>query len=160
MARTGWPSWFSNGPRKHKIGRGRWALVSCQVSLNSGKQFQRRSRNAPVNKSPDSDLSIPIDPKKTTQLGRGRWDMASCQNFFFKLCSVVSVKWLGQSETGCTYWFFDRYEKHKPGRGGWDFFPVKFRWILFSGFREVENVPAIQRLGWLSWFSDLPEKSH
>ena len=36
---------------------------------------------------------------------------------------------------------------------------VKFRWIPFSGFREeVENVPANQRPGRLSCFSDRPEK--
>ena len=37
--------------------------------------------------------------------------------------------------------------------------PVKFRWILFSGFREeVENVSANQRTGRPSYFSDRPEK--
>ena len=37
--------------------------------------------------------------------------------------------------------------------------PVKFLWILFSGFRgEVENVPANQRPGRPSCFSDRPEK--
>ena len=37
--------------------------------------------------------------------------------------------------------------------------PVKFRWILFSGFRgEVENVSANQRPGWPSCFSDRPDK--
>ena len=37
--------------------------------------------------------------------------------------------------------------------------PVKFRSILFSGFRgEFEKVSANQRPGWPSWFSDRPEK--
>ena len=37
--------------------------------------------------------------------------------------------------------------------------PIKFRWILFSGFRgEVENVLANQRPGRPSCFSDRPEK--
>ena len=37
--------------------------------------------------------------------------------------------------------------------------PIKFRWILFSGFREeVENVSANQRPGRPSCFSDRPEK--
>ena len=37
--------------------------------------------------------------------------------------------------------------------------PVKFRWILFSGFRgEVENVSANQRSGRPSYLSDRPEK--
>ena len=37
--------------------------------------------------------------------------------------------------------------------------PLKFRWILFSGFKgEVENVSANQRPGRPSCFSDRPEK--
>ena len=37
--------------------------------------------------------------------------------------------------------------------------PVKFSWILFSGFREeVENVSANQKQGWPSCFSYRPEK--
>ena len=37
--------------------------------------------------------------------------------------------------------------------------PVKFRWILFSGFREVENVSANQRPGRPSFFCDRPKKT-
>ena len=37
------PSCFSDRPEKHKLGRGRWDLASCQVSLNSVRRFQRRS---------------------------------------------------------------------------------------------------------------------
>ena len=40
----GRPSCFSDRPEKHKLGRGRWDLASCQVSLNSVQRFQRRSR--------------------------------------------------------------------------------------------------------------------
>ena len=36
--------------------------------------------------------------------------------------------------------------------------PVKFRWISFSGFKEVENVSVNQNPGWPSCFSDWPEK--
>ena len=42
--RPGQPSCFSDRPEKHKLGRGRWDLASCQVSLNSVQRFQRRSR--------------------------------------------------------------------------------------------------------------------
>ena len=42
--RPGWASCFSDRPKKHKLGRGRWDLASCQVSLNSYQQFQRRTR--------------------------------------------------------------------------------------------------------------------
>ena len=41
--RLGRPSCFSDRPKKHKLGRGRWDLASCQVSLNSVQRFQRRS---------------------------------------------------------------------------------------------------------------------
>ena len=42
--RPGRPSCFFDRPEKHKLGRGRWDLASCQVSLNSVWRFQRRSR--------------------------------------------------------------------------------------------------------------------
>ena len=42
--RPGRPSCFFDQPEKHKLGRGRWDLASCQVSLNSLQRFQRRSR--------------------------------------------------------------------------------------------------------------------
>ena len=41
--RPGRPSCFSDQPEKHKLGRGRWDLAFCQVSLNSVQRFQRRS---------------------------------------------------------------------------------------------------------------------
>ena len=42
-----WPGWqflFTFRPVKHKLGRGRWELAFCQVSLNSVQQFQRKSQ--------------------------------------------------------------------------------------------------------------------
>ena len=42
--RPGRPSCFSDRPEKHKLGRGRWNLASCQVSLNSIQWFHWRSR--------------------------------------------------------------------------------------------------------------------
>ena len=39
--RPGRPPCFSDLPEKHKLGRGRWDLASCQVSLNSVQWFQR-----------------------------------------------------------------------------------------------------------------------
>ena len=43
IQRPGRPCCFSDRPEKHKLGRGRWDLASCQVSLNSVQRFQRRS---------------------------------------------------------------------------------------------------------------------
>ena len=42
--RQGRPFRFSDRPEQHKLDRGHWDLASCQVSLNSVKRFQRRSR--------------------------------------------------------------------------------------------------------------------
>ena len=42
--RQGRPSCFSDRHKKHKFGRGRWDLASCQVSLQSVQRLQRRSR--------------------------------------------------------------------------------------------------------------------
>ena len=42
--RPGQPSCFLDQPEKQKLGRGCWDLASCQVSLNSFQQFQRRSQ--------------------------------------------------------------------------------------------------------------------
>ena len=41
--RPGRPFCFSDRPEKHKLGRRRWDLASCQVSLNSVQRLQRRS---------------------------------------------------------------------------------------------------------------------
>ena len=41
--RPEWQSFFRSA-QKLKLGRGRWDLASCQVSLNSVQRFQRRSR--------------------------------------------------------------------------------------------------------------------
>ena len=42
--RPGRPSCFSDRPEKHKFGRGRWDLASCQDSSNFVQRIQRRSR--------------------------------------------------------------------------------------------------------------------
>ena len=42
--RPGRLSCFSDRPKKHKPGRERWDLASCQVLSNSVQRFQRRSR--------------------------------------------------------------------------------------------------------------------
>ena len=42
--RPGRPSCFFDRPENYELGRGRWDLAFCQVSLNSVQRFQRRSR--------------------------------------------------------------------------------------------------------------------
>ena len=111
--RPGWPFCFSNRLEKHNLGRGRWDLASCQVSLNSVQRFQRRSR-----------------------------------------------KCLSQSEARAAILFFRSARKNTNLVEDIEILlPVKFRWILFSGFKgEVENVSANQRPGRPSCFSDWSEK--
>ena len=104
---------FSDRSEKHKLSRGHWGLASCQVSLNSVQQFQKRSRQC-----------------------------------------------LSQSEARAAILFFQSARKNKNLVEDIEILlPVKFRWILFSGFRgEVENVSANQRPGRPSCFSDRSEK--
>ena len=90
------------------------------------------------------------------------WDLASCQ---VSLNSVQrfqrrSRKCLSQSEARAAIFVFPIGPKNTNLVEGFEIFlPVKFRWILFSGFRgEVENVSANQRPGRPSLFSDRPEK--
>ena len=209
--RPGRPSCFSDWPEKHKLGRGRWDLASCQVSLNSIQRFQRRSpkcenlswtddgrcamtiahsslrlrwaknsnlledieilllvmfllipfngfrgevENVSANQRPGRPSCFSDRPKKH-KLGRGHWDLASCQDPVQRI-HRRSRKCLSQSEARAAilfFWLANLVEYFEI------LFPVKFCWILFSGFRgEVENVSANQRPGRPSCFSDQPEK--
>ena len=71
------PSCFSNRPKKHKLGRGRWDLASCQVSLNSVQRFQRRSRKC-LSQSEAMAAILFFRSAKKHKLGRGCWVLASC----------------------------------------------------------------------------------
>ena len=51
-----------------QIGRGRWDLASCQVSLNLVQRSRRRSRNVSANQRLGGHLFPPIDPKNTNLL--------------------------------------------------------------------------------------------
>ena len=56
------------------------------------------------------------------------------------------------------FFFFDRPKNTNFVEDIEILLPFKFRWILFSNFREVENVPANQRLGWPYCFSSRCDK--
>ena len=108
----GWPFLFTFRPEKHKLGRGRWTLTSCQVLLNSVQRFQRKSQNMSQSiRGQRGHIVFSISPKNTNLVE----DIENLRS-------------------------------------------VKFRWIPFCGFKEVENVSANKRPGWLSCFSDRPEK--
>ena len=76
--RPGRPSCFSDRPEKHTLGRGRWDLASCQVSLNSVQPFQTRSRKC-LSQSEARAAILFFRSARIHKLGRGRWDLASCQ---------------------------------------------------------------------------------
>ena len=135
-------------------------VSSCQVSLNSVQQFQRRSRKC-LSQSEARAAILFFRSAWKTQLCRGHWDLASCQ---VSLNSVQrfqrSRKCLSQSEARAAIFFFPTGPKNTNLVEDVEILlPVKFCWILFIGFREeVENVSANQRLGRPSCFSDRPEK--
>ena len=104
--RPGRPSYFSDQPEKHKLGRARWDLTYCQVSEKKSKMSQ------PI-RTQGGNLVFHSGQKNTN------------------LLEDVEI-----------------------------LLPVKFRWIPFSGFREVENVSANQRPGRPSCFSDRPKNTN
>ena len=76
--RPGRSSCFSDRPEKYKLGRGRWYLASCLVSLNSVQRFHKRSRKC-LSQSEAMAAILFFRSARKTQIGRGRWDLASCQ---------------------------------------------------------------------------------
>ena len=96
-----------------------------------------------------------------TQLGRRCWDLASCQISKNSVQQFQrSQKCLSQSWAMVAIFFLPIGPKNTDLVKDVEILlPVKFRRILFSGFREeVENVSANQRLGRIFCFSDRPEK--
>ena len=110
--RPGRPFCFSDPPEKHKLGRGRWDLASYQVSSNSFRRFQSRSRKC-LSQS-DARVAILFYLRLAWKHKRGQGG-----HFVFPI---------GPNNTNLVM-------------GIESLLPVKFRWIRFSGFRaEVENV--------------------
>ena len=98
---------YSDRPEKHKLGRGRWHLASCQDSLNSVQRFQRRSRKCRSQSVARAAILFSDRPEKH-KIGRGPLDLASCQ---VSLNSVQRFqrkirKCLSQSETWAAILFF------------------------------------------------------
>ena len=120
--RPGRPSCFSNRPEKHKLGRGRWDLASCQVSLNSVQQFERRSRKCLSQSEARAAILFFRSALKNTNLVED-----------VEILLPVKFRWIpfsgfrGEVENvsanqrpGRPSCFLDRPEKHKLGRGRWD----------------------------------------
>ena len=102
-----------------------------------------------------------IDPKNTNLIEDVEI-LASCKVLLNSVHRFQrrSQKCLSQSEAWAAILFFPISPKNTNlVEDAEILLPVKFCWILFSGFRgEVENVSANQRPGQPSCFSDRPEK--
>ena len=125
--RSGWPSWFSDRPEKHKLGRGNWVLASCQISLNSVQWFQRRSLKCFSQLEAAAAILVFLSAPKH-KVGRGSWDIASCPVSFnsFQQFLKRSRKCISQSETGAVILFFRSAQKKTLLV---EDVPLTFRWI-------------------------------
>ena len=157
----GWPSFFFNRPERHTLGRGHWDLASCQVSLNSVQRFQRRSRKCLSQSGARAAILFFRSARKTQTWLR---TLRSCfLSSFVEFRSAVSEE---KSKMSQPIRGQDGHLVFPIGPKNTNLvedieilLPVKFRWILFSGFRgEVKNVSANQRPGRPSCFSNRPEK--
>ena len=84
---------------KNKLGRGRWDLVSCHVSLNSVQLFLRRSRKC--SRQSEAGTGRPSwisDRSVKLKLDRGRWDLAS-----YKI-SLKSIQRFQRRSRKCEMW--------------------------------------------------------
>ena len=145
---------FFDRPEKHKLGRGRWGLVSCQVSLNSVAVSEEKSKTSQPIRGQGSHLVFPIGPKNTNLVEdvevflpvKFHWIPFS--RFRGEVENVSANQRQGQPSS-----FSDRPKNTNLVENVEILLPIKFRWIPFSGFRgEVENVSANQRPGRLSCF--------
>ena len=126
--RPGWPFCFSDQPEKPKFGRGHWYLASCQVSLNSVQQFQRRSlkMSQPI-RGQGGHLVFLINPKNTN-LEEDVEMLLPVKFCWFPFSgfreTVENVS--ANQRPGRPSCFSDQPEKHKLGRGCWDVASCQF----------------------------------
>ena len=159
---AGQPSYFSDRSIKHNLGRGHYALASCQFLLNSVQRFPRRSKKCQPIRGQGGHLAFPIGQKH--KLGRGHMSycILSC---FVEFRSAVSEE---RSNMFQPIRVQDNHLVFPIGPKNIScveddeiLLPVKFRWIPLSGFRGVvENVSASRRPGRPSCFSNRPKNTH
>ena len=124
--RPGRPSCFSDRPEKHKLGRGHWDLASCQVSLNSVKWFQRRSRKCEKLTTDGRTTDGRRTDGRTTDDGQRMITIVHlslrlrCTNKRPKGPHIVHLSTMCHINFVATSWFSNRLEKHKLGSRHWD----------------------------------------
>ena len=113
---------FTDRPEKHKLGRRRWDLASCQVSLNSVQRFQRRSWKCLSQSETRAAILFFWSAPKNTNLVEDVEILLPV-----KFCWIPLSSFRGEVENlsanqrpGRPSCFSDWLEKHKLGRGRWD----------------------------------------
>ena len=107
---------------KNKLVREHWDLASCQVSLNSIQQYQRRSRKiSQPFRGQGSQLVILISQKNTILVEDVEISLP------VKFPWILFSSFRGEVENisanqrpGWPFCISDQPEKHKLGRGHWD----------------------------------------
>ena len=152
---------FRIGPKSTNLVEGFEILLPIKFRWIPFSGFRGEVENVSANQRPGRPSCF-SDRLEKHKLGRGRWDLASYQ---VSLNSVQrfqrrSRKYIGQSEARAAILFFPIGPKNTNLVEGVEILlPIKFCWIMFSGFREeVENVSANQRPGRPACFSDRLEK--
>ena len=102
---------------KHKLGRGRWYLASCEVSLNSVAE-KKLKMPQPI-RDQGGHICFLISPKTTKlvediEILQLRW-------IPFSGCNKRSRKCLGQLDAKAAILVFRSAQKYKFGKGRWDF---------------------------------------
>ena len=136
---------------KTQLCRRCWDLDSCQISLNPVQQFQRSQKCLSQSWAMAAIFFFTDRPEKH-RLGKGRWDLASCQvsSNSVQRFQRRSRKCLSQSEASAAILLFRSARKSTNLVEDIEiFFPVKFCWIPFSGFRESKKSKISQPIrGW------------
>ena len=114
---------FPTGQKKpHKLGKERWGLVSCQVSLNSVQRLQSRSHKYLGQSEARAAILVFLSSWKA-QI----WQRMFRSCFLPSFVEFRSTVAREEVENGSANqrplrpsWFSDRSLEHKLGRGRWD----------------------------------------
>ena len=113
---------FQDRPEKHKLGRGRWVLSSCQILSNSVQRFPTRSRKclSKYIRSQGGHLGFPIDPKNTNLLKDVEILLpVKCRQILISDFRGDVQNVSANQRTGRQLGFPIGLKKHKLGRGRW-----------------------------------------
>ena len=88
---------FMIGKKYHKLGGGRWDLLSCQVSLYSIQQFQKRSQKCDHNSAlqPSAQVHENVKDEKILARGTHMCSLEATSFFVWKglikhICAILS----------------------------------------------------------------------